>query len=86
MKHSYISGVSTLKIDAEKCTGCGRCVESVPWRRDIHNHCARIMAIGQLHGMRGLPLKTASFGALSVKNGVGCAVAMITGLMTKGGS
>jgi len=30
MKHRYLANVVTLRFDAEKCTGCGRCMEVCP--------------------------------------------------------
>jgi NAD-dependent dihydropyrimidine dehydrogenase PreA subunit len=89
MKNSYISSVSTLKLAVEKCTGCERCVEVCPQGvfdihvLDMHNHRARIIALDNCMEC-GACAQNCAFGALSVKNGVGCAVAMINGLMTKG--
>jgi NAD-dependent dihydropyrimidine dehydrogenase PreA subunit len=84
MKHLYLSGVSTLKLAAEKCTGCGRCVEVCPHGVfEIHNHRAQIIALDNCMEC-GACAQNCAFGALSVKNGVGCAAAMINGIMTKG--
>jgi NAD-dependent dihydropyrimidine dehydrogenase PreA subunit len=30
VKHKYIKNVATLKLDREKCVGCGRCIEVCP--------------------------------------------------------
>ena len=30
MKLQYIKGVSTVKIDEEKCNGCGMCIKVCP--------------------------------------------------------
>lgn len=84
MKHLYMAGVSTLKLSVEKCTGCGRCVEVCPHGvLDIHDHRAQIMALDNCMEC-GACAQNCSFGALSVQSGVGCAVAMINGLVTKG--
>ena len=84
MNHTYISGVSTLKLDVEKCTGCERCVEVCPHGVfEIHDHRAQIVALDSCMEC-GACKQNCAFGALFVKNGVGCAVAMINGLMTRG--
>jgi len=67
MKHLYISGVSTLKLTAEKCTGCGRCVDVCPHGVfDIHDHRAQIIALDSCMEC-GACSQNCSFGALSVK-------------------
>jgi NAD-dependent dihydropyrimidine dehydrogenase PreA subunit len=84
MKQAYISGVSTLKLDKAKCTGCERCVEVCPHGVfEILNHRAQIIALDNCMEC-GACSQNCSFGALFVHNGVGCAAAMINGLMTKG--
>jgi NAD-dependent dihydropyrimidine dehydrogenase PreA subunit len=84
MRHMYLSGVSTLKLDVEKCTGCGRCVEVCPQGVfGMSNHRAQIVALDNCMEC-GACSQNCAFGALSVKSGVGCAVAMINGIMTKG--
>jgi len=30
VKHRYIKNVATLKLDQDKCVGCGRCMEVCP--------------------------------------------------------
>ena len=30
MKHKYLKNVTTLRLSAEKCSGCGRCSEVCP--------------------------------------------------------
>jgi len=30
MKNRYLKGVSTLKLNSDKCVGCGRCIEVCP--------------------------------------------------------
>jgi len=75
----YLSGVATLGLDHDACTGCGRCVEVCPhqvfgldnglaWIRDLDG-CMECGACS-----RNCPA-----GALSVISGVGCA----TGLMNE---
>jgi NAD-dependent dihydropyrimidine dehydrogenase PreA subunit len=84
MKHRYIAGVTSLTITADKCTGCGRCIEVCPHEVfDLQNR--KVIVIAQDNCMEcGACTQNCVFGALSVKSGVGCATAMINGLMTKG--
>jgi ferredoxin len=81
---TYLKNVTSLKYDADKCTGCGRCVEVCPHRVfEMQDGKARItdkdlcMECGACAG-------NCEFGAISVKPGVGCASAMITGLLRYG--
>jgi NAD-dependent dihydropyrimidine dehydrogenase PreA subunit len=84
MKLSYISNVSTLKLAQEKCIGCERCVEVCPHAVfEINNKKAHIVALDNCMEC-GACAQNCAFGAISVKNGVGCAAAMINGLLTKG--
>lgn len=84
MKGMYLPGVSTLKLTSEKCTGCGRCVEVCPHGVfDLKDHRVQIAAIDNCMEC-GACTQNCAFGALTVKSGVGCAIAMINGIMTKG--
>ncbi|HUI92180.1 MAG TPA: mercury methylation ferredoxin HgcB [Chitinivibrionales bacterium] len=84
MNQFYLRGVSTLKLASEKCTGCGRCVEVCPHGVfDINDRRAHIIALDNCMEC-GACSQNCAFGALSVKSGVGCATAMINGILTKG--
>jgi ferredoxin len=84
MKHVYITGVSTLNFSIDKCTGCGRCAEVCPHGVfSIQEHKAHIIDFNNCMEC-GACAQNCAFGAISVKSGVGCAAAMINGLMTKG--
>lgn len=78
----YLADVTTLAYDAEKCAGCGRCVEVCPHgvfvmrdKRAAVTDRDRCMECGACQ-------RNCDFGALSVNAGVGCAAAIITGLLT----
>lgn len=82
-KLQYLKGVTTLKLDIEKCTGCGRCPEVCPHAVFmIENKKARIvdpdscMECGACAG-------NCPADAISVKSGVGCAVAVISEALGK---
>jgi NAD-dependent dihydropyrimidine dehydrogenase PreA subunit len=80
----YLSNVTTLQFNAEKCTGCGRCVEVCP------------QAVFEMRGKRaavtdkdqcmecGACARNCEFGALTVQSGVGCAAAVINSLINGG--
>lgn len=73
----YLKNVVTLRLDRDKCVGCGRCVEVCPHgvfsvdagkaRIDDRDACMECGACA-----RNCPAN-----ALFVKNGVGCAVGIL---------
>jgi NAD-dependent dihydropyrimidine dehydrogenase PreA subunit len=77
----YLKDVVTLTVNADKCTGCGMCLEVCPHgvleidkkRVRIGNHDA-CMECGACS--RNCPV-----GAVSVEAGVGCAAAVINGML-----
>jgi len=81
-EHKHLSGVSTLKLDAIACTGCGKCLEVCPHAvfepADGKVRIARIDACMEC----GACQMNCAFEAISVEAGVGCAAAMIYGALT----
>jgi ferredoxin len=79
----YLKNVVTLKVDGDACTGCGVCLEVCPHgvllidekRVRIRNRDA-CMECGACS--RNCPV-----GALSVEAGVGCAAAVINGMLNR---
>lgn len=77
----YLNNVVTLKLAAEKCTGCGMCLEVCP------------QAVFRMNGRHvefrdrdaciecGACSRNCPFGAVTVDAGVGCAAAMINVLL-----
>jgi len=80
----YLKGVSTLKLTFSRCTGCARCVEVCPHAvfaiRDKKAEIADLDACMEC----GACAKNCAFGALYVNAGVGCASAIIGGMITGG--
>lgn len=77
----YLSGVSTLKLDEEKCTGCTMCTIVCPHEVfKIEDKRAKIIDVDYCMEC-GACQKNCPEGAISVKSGVGCAAAVISGML-----
>lgn len=84
MKQMYIKNVVTLHLTSDKCTGCARCVEVCPHGVfQINGKKAEVISRDSCMECGACALNCA-FEAITVKNGVGCAQAMINGILTKG--
>ena len=78
----YIPNVVSLKLDIERCTGCRRCVEVCP-RAVLRMENKRVaIADRDLCIECGACANNCEPGALSVNEGVGCATAIINGMLT----
>jgi ferredoxin len=78
MIHRYLSNVTTLAIDEERCIGCGRCVDVCPHRiiamtngKAAVNDKDRCIECGACS-------KNCPVGAITVTAGVGCAAAILS--------
>ncbi len=71
MKHKYIRNVATLKLDSDKCTGCGMCKTVCP--HGVFEMREGKAVISDLDSCMecGACVKNCSFKALSVNKGVG---------------
>ena len=77
----YLSNVATLELIAGKCTGCGVCTEVCPHAvLAIENKKAVIMDKDSCMEC-GACANNCAFGALRVDKGVGCAAAVINGMI-----
>jgi len=87
MKHMlYLKNVTTLKLNPERCTGCGLCLEVCPQE-----------VLCPVHGKIGIRNRDACMecsacsrncptGAITVESGVGCAAAVINSILGRRGS
>ncbi len=78
----YLKGVSTLAFDREKCTGCMRCVEVCPHRVFKADGKKAAVTDKDLCMECGACERNCAFGAIKVGAGVGCASALINGMLT----
>lgn len=81
MTLTYVKNGETLRLDQAKCRGCGRCVDVCPHevlaladgKSSIRDRAACMEC--------GACMKNCEFGAISVRAGVGCASAVISGIL-----
>jgi NAD-dependent dihydropyrimidine dehydrogenase PreA subunit len=75
----YLRNVVTLQLDAEKCTGCGACVEVCPHAvLELAGTKARIVDRDACMECGACALNCPP-GAVTVRAGAGCAAAVIAG-------
>jgi NAD-dependent dihydropyrimidine dehydrogenase PreA subunit len=75
---SYLSNVATLRMNPEKCTGCGRCVEVCPHQVfAIKDHQAGLINFNACMEC-GACARNCAPAALQVDAGVGCAAGLIS--------
>jgi len=80
----YLSNVVTLEFFPDLCVGCGMCIEVCPHgvfalenKKAVILDKNRCMECGACAG-------NCAFGALNVDKGVGCAAALINGMISGG--
>lgn len=78
----YLKDVVTLRYDEEKCTGCGMCVTVCPHRVFAESGGKARITDRDLCMECGACAMNCPFGAIDVQQGVGCAAAILKGLLT----
>lgn len=82
MIHKYLKDVVTLQLDTEKCKGCGMCINVCP--HDVFSMDQGKAKINDRDACMecGACNKNCPFEAIEVTIGVGCAAAIINGILT----
>lgn len=81
MKQSYLKNVSTLVLDETKCRGCGACMDVCP-HAVFEPHEGKVRVRDRDACMEcGACAGNCPFGAIEVHKGVGCAVAILNGML-----
>ncbi len=80
----YLSSVASLELSADKCTGCGMCIEVCP--HDVFTLKDKKVEIVDKDSCMecGACVNNCAFGALKVDKGVGCAAALINSMISGG--
>ena len=82
MKHKYLKNVATLSYNAEKCTGCGKCMEVCPHGVfDVDERKAQIVEKDFCMECGACALNCPAK-AIEVNAGAGCAAAIIMSWFT----
>ena len=77
----YLKNVVTLKYDPEKCTGCRRCIEVCP-RAVFEMQDKKALITDKDRCIEcGACANNCQYEAISVDAGVGCATAIIYGML-----
>jgi NAD-dependent dihydropyrimidine dehydrogenase PreA subunit len=78
---AYLKDVVTLALDRDKCTGCGMCLEVCPHEVFAKNGKSVLIRDRDACMECGACSRNCPTGAVTVKSGVGCAAAVINGML-----
>ncbi len=80
----YLRDVATVALIEKKCTGCGTCIEVCPHSVFVIEN-RKVSIVDKDRCMEcGACMMNCPFGAVFVDKGVGCAAAIINGMITGG--
>ena len=80
----YLANVTSLKFFPDKCTGCGRCVEVCPHAVFAMNGSKAAISDKDSCMECSACARNCAYAAITVNAGVGCASAIINGMVTGG--
>jgi NAD-dependent dihydropyrimidine dehydrogenase PreA subunit len=80
----YLSNVATLELFADRCTGCGMCIEVCPHEVLALEGKKAVIIDKDMCMECGACVNNCAFGALKVDKGVGCAAALINSMISGG--
>lgn len=84
MKLEHLKNVTTLRFsDTKKCIGCGMCVKVCPHNVFIIENKKAVILHKDSCMECGACKKNCPVGVIEVKEGVGCAAALIYGIINK---
>jgi NAD-dependent dihydropyrimidine dehydrogenase PreA subunit len=81
----YLKNVVTLQLAADKCSGCGMCLEVCPHEVFKMNSSHAVIRNRDACMECGACSRNCPAGAISVQTGVGCAAAVINSLLGRQG-
>lgn len=82
MKQQYLKDTSTLVLDEDKCKGCGMCIEVCPHNVfEMSGDRVKITDKNKCMECSACAINC-PFSAIEVRKGVGCAAAVIYGLLS----
>ena len=77
----YLKDVTTLELDAEKCTGCGFCIAVCPHRVFALEAGKAVVVDADLCMECGACSANCAADAIKVQSGVGCAAAVLNSML-----
>jgi len=80
----YLKNVTTIKLNADKCNGCMRCIEVCPREVFIIKNKKASITDADRCMECGACAQNCDFGAIEVNSGVGCAAAIINSIINGG--
>lgn len=81
----YLAGVSTLRFDPKRCSGCGRCVEVCPHEVFAMVNGKAVLADRDRCMECGACRNNCASAAIDVRSGVGCAMALVNAMVARRG-
>lgn len=79
----YLSGVTTLRLEPGRCTGCGRCVEVCPHGVFAMEDGRARIADRDACMECGACRNNCAANAIEVQPGVGCAMALVSAIVAR---